>query len=138
MLAGVSFGGVAYAEYPPVQNVTPSVAAPEVSFDRTPGTVPALIRKVETPAPIAGGSVFFKVLVGEPVVPILAKFRPRVKVKLTLRTPDGKTVFLPPVVSNANGRLHLPSLQIFKPGNYSIKVVSPNGTTQTLVLRVRP
>lgn len=136
ILGGIGLGGVALADYPPVQQLIPSARASEVAFDRTPSSVPALARRTETPAPLAGGLGFIRVFVGEPVVPVLTNFPRSTRVRLTLTTPSGIEVNLPSVFSNANGRLRFPALEIAKAGRYSVRVVAANGTTRTLILRV--
>ena len=126
----VSVGRV-NADYPPIQDVKPSTVVPAISFDRTPSTVDAAARKIDTPVPV-GAVKAVKVFVGEAFSPVIPSCPPATKFRVVVTTADGKSVTLPSVQSLNNGRLRLPTLAVSKAGTYTVKVTAPNGKVRTI------
>jgi hypothetical protein len=63
--------------------------------------------------------------------PVIPSVGANVQFRATIKGPNGKTVDLPRVTSNANGTLRLSSLAITAPGTYVLKITS-KGTTRTV------
>lgn len=125
----------ASADYPPVQDVKPSTVVKELAYDRTPASVAASTRKVETN--VAPGEVkSVKVFIGEVFTPVVPNCPPATKFRVTVTAADGRTVTLPAVKSLDNGRLRLPTIAITKAGSYTAKVTAPNGKVRTIRINV--
>jgi hypothetical protein len=122
--------GVADAKYPPLEDVKPDKKVSNISFDRTPKSVPVSSRPVSAPVENRATTTV-NVPANQVFTPVIPSVGANVQFRATIKGPNGKTVDLPRVTSNANGTLRLSSLAITAPGTYVLKITS-KGTTRTV------
>lgn len=130
LLALAASAGVAEANYPPLEDVKPDKKVSTISYDRTPKSVPVSSQPVS--APVANkATTTVNAPANQVFTPVIPSVGANVQFRATIKGPNGKTVDLPRVTSNANGTLRLSSLAITTPGTYVLKITS-KGTTRTV------
>ena len=122
--------GVTEAKYPPLEDVKPDNKVSTIAFDRSPKSVPTSAQPLPTPV-ANNATTTVNAPANQVFTPTIPGVGANVQFKATIKGPNGKTVNLPQVQSNANGTLRLASLAITAPGTYVLKITS-KGTTRTV------